>query len=127
MPGRRQREVRLDQIPGRRLQDGKMTLRAAVRILVGCSGIALIAVGLVVLSVEVMRAGSLDAWRTTTMLDLASSPFGQMALPQEFSLWLAQPRTFKGLRDIVVFVLDFTPVWLGSLIVGGFLLWRTVR
>jgi hypothetical protein len=127
MTGRRQRDVRWDQSPGRPPQDRNRTLRAAARIVLGCAGIALIALGLGLVTVEIMRAGSLDAWRTTSMLDLASSPFGQMALPQEFSFWLAQPRTSKDLRDVVVFLLDFTPVWLGCLIVGGVILWRTVR
>jgi hypothetical protein len=102
-------------------------LRTSVRILIGCIGIGLIVIGLAVMSIEISRSSSLGEWRATTLLDVVRSPYGQALLPDFLTFWLAGPRTFKALRDIVVWGLEFTPVWLGSMIVGGAVLWKALR
>jgi hypothetical protein len=109
---------------GRQQESG---LRTAIRILAGCLGITLIVVGLAVMSIEISRSSTLGEWRATTLLDVVRSPYGQQVLPDSLSFWLAAPRTFKALRDVVVWLLDFSPVWLGSIIVGGLVLWKALR
>ena len=102
-------------------------LRTAIRILVGCVGIALIVLGFAVMTIEISRSSTLGEWRATTLLDVARSSYGQQVLPDALSFWLAMPRTFKALRDVVVWLLDFTPVWLGAVVVGGVVLWKALR
>lgn len=108
-------------------REGGSGIRTSVRILAGCIGLSLIVIGLAVMGIEVSSAPTLGEWRTATLLDVARSSYGQQVLPESLSFWLAMPRTFKGLRDVVVWVLDFTPVWLGSAVIGGVILWKALK
>ena len=111
----------------RRSRQHESGIRTAARILLGCIGISLIVIGLAVLIIEISRASTLGEWRATTLLGVAQSTYGQQVLPDALLFWLAMPRTFKALRDVMVFLLDFTPVWLAAMVVGGAVLWKALR
>jgi hypothetical protein len=102
-------------------------VRTAVRILFGCIGISLIVFGLAIMGIEISQSSTLGQWRATTLLDVAQSSYGRQILPDALVFWLAMPRTFKTLRDITVWTLDFMPVWLGAIVVGGVIMFKTLR
>jgi hypothetical protein len=104
-----------------------MSVKASAKILVGCIGISLIILGLVILTIEISQSASLGEWRATTTLDVLHSPQGGAFVPDAFLFWLGSPRTFKALRDIVVWTLDFVPIWLGTVAIGLAILWKAVK
>ena len=104
-----------------------MSVKASAKILVGCVGISLIILGLAVMSIEISQSASLGQWRATTTLDVLHSKYGAPFVPDAFLFWLGSPRTFKALRDIVVWTLDFVPIWLGTVAIGLAILWKAVK
>jgi hypothetical protein len=104
-----------------------MSVRASAKIFTGCLGISLVVIGLAIMGIEISRSSSLGEWRATTLFDVVRSPYGQQILPEALTFWLAMPRTFKGFRDVVVWLMEFIPIWLGSLTIGGVILWKSLK
>ena len=98
-----------------------------VAMLLAALGLLLSGVGLLLLSRQAANYIESARWPEYSLLDLVKSPTVKFCLPNSLVSWLYSPQCFKDLHGLLIGCLDVVSASWFFVIVGGFILWKSLR
>lgn len=90
-------------------------------------GLMLAGLGVVLLGLQATDYIATATWPDYSLLDLIKSPTVKFSLPNGLVSWIYRPESLKDLHAALIGCLDLVSASWFFLIVGGLILWRSLR